>query len=60
MNQREKMDNVTIGQIRKRYLSILEDQIKEISRMIRLGYHNRHPTEKFLSEQIGGNIGYFK
>jgi len=54
--RRAEKDAVTIGQIRGRYLQTLENQIGELSGMIRKGYHNRHAAEKFLNEDVGRTL----
>jgi hypothetical protein len=50
------IDAVTVGQIRKRYLNTLEDQIAQLANMIRAGYHKRPQAEKFLNEDIGRTL----
>lgn len=54
--QREKKDAVTVGQIRKRHLGLLESHISTLGTMIRQGYFNLPEAEKFLMGPIAKTL----
>ena len=55
-NRLEKIDAVTVGQIRKRYLNTLESEIGVLNGLIRQGYFNLPKAELYLKEAIAKTL----
>ncbi len=54
--EQEQLDEITVGNIRIYYESILDEQIVYLTYLIKKGYHNRHEAEKFLNGPIGQTL----
>lgn len=52
----EKLDHITVKDLRSRLEEVLESQIETLSKLIRQGYHNRYQSEKYLQETIGNTL----
>lgn len=52
----EKLDHITVKDLRSRLEEVLDSQIETLGKLIRQGYHNRHPSEKYLQETIGHTL----